>query len=171
VVLIVCRCRLGCPNHKIEIYIWRCNLGQQMQRSTPNAVTIYSGLLKGEFCQKGPSHFGFVANVPQPYIVRKAQLIPKWLLRFVLKTIMQRQKELTCRRICPKLDQHGSCAFSPDDELALRKDPPTEPAHNNGHKFSTGLRGTCRPRFRKRPKGYRYRGPTADTVEVPCNME
>ncbi len=49
--------------------------------------------------------------------------------------------------------------------------PLTEPAHNNGHKFSTGLRGFCRPRFRKRPKGYRYRGPTADTVEVPCNME
>jgi hypothetical protein len=51
------------------------------------------------------------------------------------------------------------------------KDPPTEPAHNNGLRFSTDLRGTCRPHFRKRPEGYRYRGPAADTVEVPCNLD
>ncbi len=43
----------------------------------------------------------------------------------------------------------------------------TEPAHNNGHKLSTELRGTCRPHFRKRPEGYRYRGPAADTVYTP----
>ncbi len=46
-------------------------------------------------------------------------------------------------------------------ELALRKDPPTEPAHNNGHKLSTELRGTCRPHFRKRPGGCVIRSPAA----------